>query len=71
VFLRQDRHDTRVPPPYTRSTTLTLPGGPTSDTLQLLAYARRLLERLYEPGRVYAKAGVVLDGLEHSGRGSS
>ena len=69
VYISQDRYDTRVPPPYTRSTTLTLPGGPTSDTLQLLAYARRMLERLYEPGRVYAKAGVVLDGLEPPGRG--
>ncbi|WBA44026.1 Y-family DNA polymerase [Hymenobacter canadensis] len=69
VYLSQDRYDTRVPPPYTRSTTLTLPGGPTSDTLQLLAYARRMLERLYEPGRVYVKAGVVLDGLERPGRG--
>ncbi|TGE03853.1 Y-family DNA polymerase [Hymenobacter fodinae] len=69
VFLSQDRYDPRLPPPHTRSTTLTLPGGPTSHTLQLLAYARRLLERLYEPGRVYVKAGVVLDGLEPPGRG--
>ncbi|RPD43735.1 Y-family DNA polymerase [Hymenobacter sediminis] len=69
VFISQDRFDTRVPPPYTRSATLTVPGGPTSDTLRLLAYARRLVERLYEPGRVYVKAGVVLDGLEPAGRG--
>ncbi|MCR5886671.1 Y-family DNA polymerase [Hymenobacter sp. J193] len=69
VFISQDRYDTRVPPPYTRSATLTLPSGPTSNTLQLLAYARRLLERLYEPGRTYVKAGVVLDGLEPPGRG--
>ncbi|WP_045687955.1 Y-family DNA polymerase [Hymenobacter sp. AT01-02] len=64
VFLSQDRYDTRIRPPYTRSATLTLPGGPTADTLRLLAYGRRLLEKLYEPGRVYVKAGVVLDGLE-------
>ncbi|WP_374940609.1 Y-family DNA polymerase [Hymenobacter sp. NBH84] len=69
VFLTQDRYDTRVPPPYTRSATLTLPSGPISDTLRLLAYGRRLLERLYEPGRRYVKAGVVLDGLEPPGRG--
>ncbi|TYZ12706.1 Y-family DNA polymerase [Hymenobacter lutimineralis] len=69
VFLSQDRYDTRVPPPYTRSATLTLPGGPTSNTLQLLSYARRLLAKLYEPGRQYVKAGVVLDGLEPPGRG--
>jgi len=69
VYLTQDRYDTRIPPPYTRSATLTLPSGPTSDTLRLLAYGRRLLERLYEPGRRYVKAGVVLDGLEPPGRG--
>lgn len=69
VFISQDRYDTRVPPPYTRSTTLTLPSGPTSNTLLLLAYCRRLLEKLYEPGRQYVKAGVVLDGLEPPGRG--
>ncbi|RSK49391.1 Y-family DNA polymerase [Hymenobacter rigui] len=69
VFLSQDRYDTRLPPPYTRSATLTLPGGSTSNTLQLLAYGRRLLEKLYEPGRQYVKAGVVLDGLEPPGRG--
>ncbi|NVO29704.1 Y-family DNA polymerase [Hymenobacter lapidiphilus] len=69
VYISQDRYDTHVPPPYTRSATLTLPGGPTSNTLQLLTYARRMLERLYEPGRFYAKAGVVLDGLEPPGRG--
>ncbi|WBO86813.1 Y-family DNA polymerase [Hymenobacter yonginensis] len=69
VYLSQDRYDSRVPPPYTRSATLTLPGGPSSDTLQLLSYGRRLLERIYEPGRLYVKAGVVLDGLEPPGRG--
>ncbi|MET4107699.1 Y-family DNA polymerase [Hymenobacter sp. UYP22] len=69
VFVSQDRYDSRLPPPFTRSATLTLPSGPTSDTLQLLGYARRLLERLYEPGCQYVKAGVVLDGLEPPGRG--
>lgn len=69
VFLSQDRYDTRIPPPYTRSATLTLPSGPTSDTLRLLAYGRRQLEKLWEPGRRYVKAGVVLDGLEPPGRG--
>ncbi|RFP63415.1 Y-family DNA polymerase [Hymenobacter lapidiphilus] len=69
VFLSQDRYDTHIPPPYTRSTTLTLPGGPTADTLLLLVYGRRMLEKLYEPGHRYVKAGVVLDGLEPPGRG--
>nr|WP_279592474.1 DUF4113 domain-containing protein [Hymenobacter defluvii] len=69
VFVSQDRYDTSVPPPYTRSATLTLPGGPTNDTLRLLAYGRRLLEKIYQPDRRYVKAGVVLDGLEPPGRG--
>ncbi|OWP61707.1 hypothetical protein CDA63_17960 [Hymenobacter amundsenii] len=69
VFISQDRYDTRLPPPYTRSATLTLPAGPTADTLQLLTYARHLLAKLHEPGRRYVKAGVVLDGLEPPGRG--
>ena len=30
----------------------------------LARYAERLLARLWEPGAVYHKAGVVLDGLE-------
>ncbi|MCR5890391.1 Y-family DNA polymerase [Hymenobacter sp. J193] len=69
VFICKSQYDSRVRPPYTRSTTLTLPGGATSDTLLLLAYGRRLLERIYESGHSYVKAGVVLDGLEPPGRG--
>ncbi|UOQ51733.1 Y-family DNA polymerase [Hymenobacter cellulosivorans] len=69
VFISQDRYSAHIPPPYTRSATLTLPSGPTSNTLQLLAYGRRLLEKLYEPGRQYVKAGVVLVGLEPPSRG--
>lgn len=69
VYLSKNRFDPRVPPPYSRSATLTLPGGPTADTMQLLSYARVLLKRIWEPGTAYHKAGVVLDGLEPPGTG--
>lgn len=64
VFVQKNRFDARVPPPYSRSATLTLPSGPSSDTVVLACYAAHLLSRLWEPGTVYHKAGVVLDGLE-------
>jgi DNA polymerase V len=64
VYVQKNRFDARVPPPYSRSATLTLPSGPSADTLVLARYADRLLSRLWEPGTVYHKAGVVLDGLE-------
>ena len=69
VYLSKNRFDPRVLPPYSRSATLTLPGGPTADTLVLLNYAGTLLRRLWEPGVAYHKAGVVLDGLEPPGTG--
>jgi DNA polymerase V len=62
--VQKSRFDPRVPPPYSRSATLTLPSGPSCDTLVLAQYAQHLLSRLWEPGTVYHKAGVVLDGLE-------
>ena len=64
VFVQKNRFDPRVPPPYSRSATLPLPAGPSADTLVLSQYAAHLLTRLWEPGTVYHKAGVVLDGLE-------
>jgi DNA polymerase V len=64
VFVQKNRFDPRVPPPYSRSATLTLPSGPSSDTLVLAQYAQHLLRRLWEPGTVYHKAGIVLNGLE-------
>lgn len=64
VYVQKNRFDPRVPPPYSRSATLTLPNGPSADTLVLAQYAQHLLSRLWEPGTVYHKAGVVLDGLE-------
>ncbi|WP_317164764.1 DinB/UmuC family translesion DNA polymerase [Hymenobacter ginkgonis] len=64
VYVQKNRFDPRVPLPYSRSATLTLPSGPSADTLTLARYAERLLARLWETGTVYHKAGVVLDGLE-------
>jgi len=64
VYISKNRFAPHVLPPYSRSATLTLPGGPTADTTVLLSYASSLLGRLWEPGTAYHKAGVVLDGLE-------
>ena len=69
VYISKNRFATNVQPPFSRSATLTLPIGPTADTTVLLSYARALLNRLWEPGTVYHKAGVVLDGLEPPGVG--
>jgi DNA polymerase V len=64
VYVQKNRFDPRVPPPYSRSATLTLPGGPSADTRVLAQYAAHLLSKILEPGCTYHKAGVVLDGLE-------
>lgn len=69
VYISQNRFASHVRPPYSRSATVTLPGGPTADTTVLLTYANALLGRLWEPGTAYHKAGVVLDGLEPPGTG--
>ncbi|MBT9394402.1 Y-family DNA polymerase [Hymenobacter sp. NST-14] len=69
VYLSKNRFDPGLVGPAGRSATLTLPGGPTADTLRLLQVGRGLLDRLWEPGAAYTKAGVVLDGLEPPGQG--
>ncbi|QKG59132.1 Y-family DNA polymerase (plasmid) [Hymenobacter sp. BRD128] len=69
VYLGKNRYSAAVTPPYSRSATLTLPSGPTADTRVLLSYAHLLLDRIWEPGVPYHKAGVVLDGLEPPGQG--
>ena len=69
VYVGKDRFSPAAGPPYARSATLTLPGGPSADTGVLLRYAHHLLDRLWEPGTAYHKAGVVLDGLEPPGQG--
>ncbi|MCA8830511.1 Y-family DNA polymerase [Hymenobacter pini] len=66
VFLSKNRFGLE-PPPHTRSAVLTLPAA-SSDTGELLRYARAGLKRIWEPGTVYKKAGVVLDGLETAGQ---
>jgi DNA polymerase V len=69
VYISKNRFAPNVAPPFSRSATLTLPAGPTADTTVLLGYARAMLNRLWEPGMAYHKAGVVLDGLEPPGTG--
>lgn len=64
VFVQKSRFDSRVPPPYSRAAKLPLPTGPSADTRVVSRYATHLLTCLWEPGTVYHKAGVVLDGLE-------
>jgi DNA polymerase V len=69
VYVQKNRFDPRVPLPHSRSATLTLPSGPTADTLALARYASHLLAKHWEPGMVYHKVGVVLDGLESPSSG--
>jgi DNA polymerase V len=69
VYLGKNRYSAAVAPPYSRSGTLTLPSSPSADTRVLLSYAHQLLDRIWEPGTDYHKAGVVLDGLESPGQG--
>ncbi|UOQ83263.1 Y-family DNA polymerase (plasmid) [Hymenobacter sp. 5414T-23] len=63
VHLSKNRYSPHVPPPFSRSATVTLPTA-SADSMVLLAYARSLLRRIWEPGTAYHKAGVALDGLE-------
>ncbi|MGY2132358.1 Y-family DNA polymerase [Hymenobacter sp. HD11105] len=66
VFISKNRFGGE-PPPYTSSATLTLPVA-TSDTAELIRYARAVLKRLWQPQTAYKKAGVVFDGLEAAGQ---
>lgn len=68
VFISKNRFgpDAGAAGGHSRSAVLTLP-VPTSDTRELTARAAQLLARLWEPGAVYVKAGVVLAGLEPPG----
>ena len=53
-------------PQYQRSVTVPL-AHPTADTLELVATAAAVLERLYRPGLAYHKAGVMLSELQPAG----
>lgn len=66
VFLNQNRFS-NTPPPHSRSAQVTLPVA-TSDTTELVRFARALLGRIWQPGTVYCKAGVLLDGFERGGQ---
>jgi DNA polymerase V len=52
---------------YSRSACLPLP-VPTSDSVHLTQAALALLDSIYQPGYVYAKAGVMLMGLQPAKR---
>ncbi|MFD1466927.1 Y-family DNA polymerase [Hymenobacter caeli] len=65
VFISQNRFGPN-PPPHTRSAQLTLPTG-TSHTPELAGHAHAVLARLWQAGRTYTKAGVILDGFERPG----
>lgn len=66
VFIGQNKYGT-APPPYTHTACLALPAA-TDDTTVLLGHVRAALPQLWQPGRAYVKAGVVLSGLEPAGR---
>ncbi|HEX8659595.1 MAG TPA: Y-family DNA polymerase [Hymenobacter sp.] len=66
VFISQNRFG-NTPPPHTRSAQVTLPVA-TSDTTELVRFARALLGRLWQPGLAYVKAGVVLGCFEQGER---
>ena len=66
VFISQNRFGP-APPPHTRAAHCTLPTA-TSNTLEIVGHAQALLARLWQPGRTYVKAGVLLDGFEAAGQ---
>ncbi|MBD2715381.1 Y-family DNA polymerase [Microvirga sp. STR05] len=66
VLLGTDRYKARSGP-ATVSTTLTLPIA-TNDTGELLKAAHSALLRLWRPGTVYTRAGVMFCGLEAAGQ---
>ena len=66
VVLSQNRFGA-APPLHTRTAQITLPAA-TSSTPNLVRYAHALLNRLWQPGHTYVKAGVILDGFEAAGQ---
>lgn len=67
VHIRTSRHAEEGVPCHAADISLPLPEA-TADTLPLLRAARAGLERLFRPGLAYAKAGVMLYGLEAADR---
>jgi DNA polymerase V len=65
VFINKSRFGA-APPPHTFTAVVPL-SLPTSDTMELLRCAQAALQRLWQPGGAYKKAGVLLDGLEPAG----
>lgn len=66
VFISQNRFSP-APLPHTSTAQLTLPAA-TSSTPELVSHAHAVLSRLWQAGRSYAKAGVVLDAFESTGQ---
>ncbi len=62
VVPREQSHNTRFRHGPTLSTYVTLPVA-TSSTHELIKPAVKLVDKLYENGRLYKKAGVMLSGL--------
>lgn len=62
VVPREQSHNTRFRHGPTLSTYVTLPVA-TSSTHELIKPAVKLVDKLYEKGRLYKKAGVMLSGL--------
>lgn len=67
VHIRTSRHAGEGVPCHVADMSLSLPEA-TADTRLLLRTARTGLERLFRPGHAYAKAGVMLYGLEAADR---
>lgn len=61
VFIRTNPFSPKEPQ-YQRSMTIPLPDT-TSDTRVLVAWAQKVLRRIYRPGFAYQKAGVMLSEL--------
>ena len=61
VFIRTNPFSPKEPQ-YQRSMTIPLPEA-TADTRVLVAWALRILKRIYRPGYAYQKAGVMLSEL--------
>ncbi len=66
VFLTTNRFKPHEPQ-YARSMQFTIP-RPTSDTLELIDYAHRCLDQIYQPGYRFKKAGIILLDLIPSDR---
>lgn len=61
IFISTDRFKTELPQ-YRQFDTIKLPVA-TADTSELIAFASKMLDRIYRPGFLYKKAGVIVSGI--------